>query len=206
MDGKNAKWILSILFTAFSLFAAISLHAEKKLIDRLPKISRITPGFDYSSLLHSMSEAPLHHIEGIWQFPATGVTVAISRQDGFDTPASPAQLYSIVLVFSPNRAMRPGTVMGLIAPMAGRGEYEANIYTSSTGSKLTIPRKFTLLLSDDDSSIKFKRHKSAFSVNLWRLLPYLWRYTVTPNRDNRENDGCVRIFPEPPLPREPIYL
>ncbi len=206
MAGLKAKWILSISLTAFSLFAAASLHAEKKLIDRLPKISRVTPGFDYSSLLHDMSEAPLHHIEGIWQFPATGVTVAISREDGFDAPASPAQVYSIVLVFSPNRAMRPGTVMGLIAPMAARGEYEANIYTSSAGSKLTIPRKFTLQLSDDDSSLSFKRHRSTFSVNLWRMLPYLLRHTVTPNRENRENDGCVRIFPEPPLPREPIYL
>ncbi len=206
MTGNNAIQLLKISFAAILLFAAGIMHAEKKSIDRLPKISQTKADFDYSLLLRSMAEAPLHHIEGVWQFPATGVTVAIMREGGFDAPESSAPLYTVTLVSSPNRAMRPGTIMGLVSPMAGRGEYEANIYTSSAGSSLTLPRKFTLILSDDDSSLKFRRHKSAFSINLWRLLPYLWRHTVYPNHENRESDGCIRIYPEPPLPREPVYL
>lgn len=157
-----------------------------------------------------MRQLPLHHIEGIWQFPATGAEVAIIRQDtSAETGPSSAAvtIYQIILLDSPSRTLRPGTIMGLITPSAARGEYNARIYTQSLGSTLLIPKSFTLTLSDQDASLRFVRHKGAFSINLWRLLPYLWRYTIHPNNtSDTKDDGCVRIFPNPPIPREPVYL
>lgn len=154
-----------------------------------------------------LDELPLHHIEGIWKFPATGVEVAIIRNNPQQRESGlTADFYRMIVVDSDNRAIRPGTVMGLISPAAKRGEYDARIYTSNVGSTLVMPKTFTLTLTDNDASLTFKRHKSAFNVNLWRLLPYLWRYTIYPNEQDRNSDGCIRIYPNPPVPREPIYL
>lgn len=50
------------------------------------------------------------------------------------------------------------------------------------------------------------RHRSAFSVNLWRTLPYMWRYVVRKNRSAPTYHGCVRIYPAPVPPLQPIYL
>lgn len=187
------------------LAGADTLHAEKRLINSLPQKSSVIQNFSRSKLIDSLRKLPLHHIEGIWRFPATGVEVAIVR-DNRSQRAS-ADLYRMILLDSENRATRPGTVMGLITPAATPGEYDARIYTSALGSSLILPKNFTLTLSNDDSSLRFKQHKSAITVNLWRLLPYLWRYTIYPtNRSDQHSDGCYRIFPNPPAPREPIYL
>lgn len=182
-------------------------QAEPKLINALPSRSETIKDFSTGVMMAQMSELALHRIEGIWQFPSTGVELAIIRENATsaDIKDNPI-VYRMIIVSSPDRAIRPGTVMGLVTPAAKNGEYDANIYTKNIGSLLTIPKKFSLALSDNDTSLEFKKHRSAFSINLWRLLPYLWRYTVYPNRTNTESDGCIRIFPEPPLPREPIYF
>lgn len=206
MSLRTFSPLFRTLSAVVLLVTALSASAGKDYIDRLPARSHVIENFDYSSMMALMAEAPLHHIEGVWQFPSTGVKIAIRISDGF-APDNTAPVYDMILIESPNRAMRPGTVMGLISPMAKRGDYEARIYTSSVGSTLTMPKKFTLTLADDDSSLTFRQHKSAFSVNLWRLLPYLWRYTIHPNhQDRRDNNGCVRIYPQPAFPREPVYL
>lgn len=182
--------------------------AEKRIISSLPIRSEAIKDFNYSSFLSRMKEMPLHRIEGLWQFPSTGVEVAIIRTDETMSYSSSegTTVYSMILTASPNRAIRQGTVMGLITPAAKKGEYDANIYTSNIASTLTIPKRFTLSLTDDDSSLQFRQHRSKFSVNLWRLLPYLWRYTIHPNAPEKNSDGCIRIYPAPALPREPIYL
>lgn len=182
-------------------------QAKPKLINALPSRSETIKDFSAGVMMEQMSELALHHIEGIWQFPSTGVELAIIRENATSTDINDKPIvYRMIIVSSPDRAIRPGTIMGLITPAAKNGEYDANIYTKNIGSLLSIPKKFSLALSDNDTSLEFKKHRSAFSINLWRLLPYLWRYTVYPNRSNTKSDGCIRIFPEPPLPREPIYL
>lgn len=182
-------------------------QAEPKLINDLPPRAETIKDFSAGVMMAQMSELALHRIEGVWQFPSTGVELAIIRENvSLSESESRPIVYRMIIVSSPDRAIRPGTVMGLITPAAKSGEYDANIYTKNIGSLLTIPKKFSLALADNDSSLEFKKNRSAFSVNLWRLLPYLWRYTIHPNRPTPESDGCIRIFPDPPLPREPIYL
>lgn len=198
---------MRFVIVAFLLLIAATSFAEKRFIDRLPSRSETIDSLSYGSMTAAMSEVPLHRIEGVWQFPATGVEIAILRESILrGKTAAGETLYKIIIISSPNRATRPGTVMGLISAAAKSGEYEANIYTNNIGSTLTLPKKFTLSLIDNDSSIEFRRHRSSFSINLWRLLPYVWRNTVRPNMPERKSDGCIRVFPEPSLPREPIYL
>lgn len=46
---------------------------EEKDIDSQPQTSTVIKDFDYPQLLAEMSEMPLHHIERVWLFPATGI-------------------------------------------------------------------------------------------------------------------------------------
>lgn len=189
------------------LFSATTISAEKKIVSTLPMTSETIEGFNYGFLLSRLKEMSLHHIEGVWQFPSTGVEVAIVRADEVNQrPADGTTVYNIILISSPNRALRQGTIMGIVTPATKRGEYDANIYTSNIASRLTMPKRFTLTLTDDDTSLLFRQHRSKFSINLWRLLPYLWRHAIHPNTPEKSTDGCIRVFPLPALPREPIYL
>ncbi|MCM1293184.1 MAG: hypothetical protein NC230_06375 [Bacteroides sp.] len=187
---------------------AVTTAAEKRYIDQLPKRSvRIEP-FSVDSLKALMTEVPLHRIEGLWRFPANGTEIAIVRTDieRWRQNQQAAPVYQIIVVTSENRWIRPGTLMGLITPGAKEGEYNARMYTTTIGSTLAMSKRFDLTLANEDTSLLIKKRKSAFSINLWRLLPYLWRYTIHPNTQNHDDDGCVRTFPESTHTREPIYL
>lgn len=201
---KISRFFVTAVIIAVTSFY---LNAEKRIIDDLPKFSETVSGFNKTMAIGILKEADLHHIEGIWLFPATGVEVAIMRKaDQKPSTADNTVSYIIILLHSPNRTLRPGTVMGMITPAPKRGEYDAKIYTRAVGTSLTMPKRFTLTLDKDDGALSFKQHKNAFSVNLWRLLPYLWRYSVHSNQQDRSTEGCIRTYPAPALPREPVYL
>ena len=192
------------------IFATTTIHdilAERKITNDLPIVSETVADFNINSLKSEIAELNLHHIEGIWQFTATGAEVAICRRDKTGYGHSQEAIsYNIILIHSPNRVLRPGTIMGIAIPTPKLGEYEARIYTRYVDSKLTLPKKFTLTLDEDDNALTFKQHRSALSINLWSTLPYLWRRVVKLNREEKSAAGCIRIFPQPTLPREPIYL
>lgn len=203
---RNPRTVLLLVMAALSCCVG-TLRAEKKLIDRLPARSQQIENFNATALMAEMKEAPLHHIEGVWQFPATGVSVAIrlqqpSRAAFHGTPA----LYDIIIIHSPNRAIRPGTIMGIAAPAAKRGEYDARIYTKNIGSQLIASKKFILTLSDSDNTLAIRPYRSKIRFNIFRMLPYLWRPPLQLTRGEDRTDGCIRIFPTPSEPREPVYL
>lgn len=200
--------ILNLLFAViFATTTTIDAQAEKKIIDNLPAKSEIVSNFNTQKLKDHLAGLNLHHIEGIWQFTATGVEIAICRrEDPARGNMQQVSSYNIILLFSPNRALRAGIIMGIATPTPNRGEYDARIYTQAVGSTLVIPKHFTLTLDDDDSALTFRQHRSALSFNPWRLLPYLWRGAIQKVPKTKSSTGCVRIYPEPILPREPIYL
>lgn len=175
---------------------------------KLPRLSaEPLAGYDIESVKRAMDSRPLHHIEGIWLMTDTSAKVAIELEDDASgIEATAATAYRIVLLSSPNRALRPGTVMGRIIPAAKEGVYQTELYTSATGSRLSSPAAFTAELDKSDNRIVMTRHRSAFSVNLWRTLPYMWRYVVRKNRPAPTYHGCVRIYPAPVPPLQPIYL
>lgn len=186
---------------------AVNCYASKRFLDELPRFSLIEPEFSVSKIKERLASMPLHHIEGIWQFTGQGFTVAIER-DGAESGnyTSDSEGYRIYLIQAPNRALRPGTVIGHVSRSASEGVYDARIYTKSIGSRMSAPKGFTVKLDAGDSRMVFEPKKSALSVNLWRLLPYMWRYSVRQNHNSAPAEGCVRVFPVPDLPFEPVYL
>lgn len=192
--------LLIILTVIVSVFSSESI-AARDFIDELPGKSQTIEDFSYTKALSQLREMSLHHIEGIWQFPADGIEIAIMRRDNRE-PA----VYNMIMLQTPRRATRPGTIIGLVTRSAKSGVYDAKIYTRAHGSILFAPKKFRLNLSDNDTNLLFEKRKSAYSFNFWRLLPFSLRYTVRRNEPEKSTAGCIRIYPAPLRPYERIYL
>lgn len=193
--------LLLILSTVIiSAFGAENITA-RDFIDDLPGKSKTIDDFSYSKATAQLKNLSLHHIEGIWQFPSDGIEIAIIRRDSRE-PA----VYNMIMLKTPRRATRPGTIIGLATRTAKSGVYDAKIYTRAHGSTLYAPKKFRLNLSNNDTNLLFEKRKSAFSFNFWRLLPFSLRYTVRRNEPEKSTDGCIRIYPAPSRPYERIYL
>lgn len=199
----------SFLLLSIFLLTIIAQKANAgNFVDCLPAHSGapIQP-FTYSDATALLSELPLHHIEGIWQFTDNDVEIAVVRHHLFVKDASDdADHYLMIVVSAPNRTIRPGTVMGHISRGGQPGIYNARIYTAHVGRYLTIPKTFTISLDDDGNSFSLRRHNSPLQIFLWRLAPYLWRYPITNEYQNINRRGCIRRFPEPMPPLEPVYL
>jgi hypothetical protein len=164
---------------------------------------------DIARVKERMAASPLHLIEGIWQFPEDGATIAIEREVSADPLDNNEWHYRMVVIKSPSRSLLPGTVMGRVRATAKRNSYAATIYTDTDGgSRMLKPKKFTLTLSDD-SRLTFRRKGATVRLQLWRMLPYVSRLGVRVyhDRDADDDDGCVRIFPATAgAPIQPRYL
>lgn len=190
-------------FLFFTLIIGFSAFSSS-----LPEKSTILPGYEKDSVINRMRQLPLHHIEGLWQFTENGATIAIERSNKGKHPNDGLNRYNIVIVSSPRLSIKPGTIMGHITPTAKQDIYDAQIYTDfDGGTTLSIAKRFILTLNDD-SRLAFSRDKSGLRINIRKLLPYMFRYTITYQNERPKNiDGCIRIFPKSSnSPIEPRYL
>lgn len=200
MKGNRLRGLTVVL--SLAIMVSVCMAGKGKGND-LPMFSPVMPGYtDEDSIKIRISESGPHRVEGIWEFLADGSKIAIEREE------SEGLSYSIVVVKSSNRLLRPGTLIGKLRP-SGKGDvYDAVLYsTDSDGGRLRNPKDYTMTLTDDSSRLTVKRLKSRLTVNLWRLVPYLWRGSIR-LRENRgeSDDGCVKVFPTPSRPTEPRYL
>lgn len=163
---------------------------------------------DISIVKQRMGQAPLHRIEGIWQFPDDGAIIAIERQSE-DQQLKGALRYVMVLLHSPVRSVVPGTIMGTISPSAKKDHYSARIYTDSDGgSRLLKPKDFTFVIEDNCRLIFKQRNGLKWRIYPWRLFPYIYKLGVrVTSQSTPPIEGCIKIYPyDSLLPREPIYL
>ncbi len=199
------------LLFLFLIVAAAFPVGARRLVEKLPAMSSRVEGYNsLSEVKERMNGAPLHAVEGVWQFPSTGAVVAIEKAPGLGHDGIAAR-YRIVVIKSPRRTLRPGTIMGILAPTAKKGVYAAEIYTGSDGgSRLRSPRGFTLTLTDD-ARLSFMPNSGWKNyTNLFRLIPYLSRVSFRISRQQnapRDLDGCLRMYPMPASgPINPVYL
>lgn len=192
--------IVTILFSTFQI-------QGKGNTGSLPFTSPVIGGYSaVDSIEKRISASGPHRIEGLWQFQADGSTIAIEREEKKTNDVGLS--YRMVVVRSSNRLLRPGTLIGTIVP-SGKGDvFEAKIYsTDADGGKLRNPKSYTLSLTDESSRLIFKKVKSRYIINLWRMLPYMWRGTMRLRDTGGEApNGCVKIFPVSSHAAEPRYL
>ena len=177
----------------------------------IPDHSTVIEGFDsLAKVKEIIDRADLHHIEGLWQPTADGGRIAIMRWTGSDRPVlSEAQdIYRIIIVSSPRKSLRPGTIMGYAVATARKGYYDARIYTSQSANSLTRHRRFTLHISDD-THLSMTPVREGWKVTFRPRLPYLFRLSVYKQESDRPRDldGFIRIYPySAGVPVEPRYL
>lgn len=182
------------------------LCAMADWLGELPAHGTVLSGFsDPDSVAATMAELPLCPAEGIWQMAADGATFAIVREDDASEPM-PRRL-RMVMVDSPNRRVRPGTVIGHAVPTVKPGVYEAKLYTKIRElGGLDVPRKFLLTVGKDDSTLTMQPFKSPVKLNLLRLIPYMYRAVHLQQSRPDGLDGAVRIYPYVPNPLTKTYL
>lgn len=190
------------------LLLGVSLSASADFLSELPGSSVVIGGYVAAdSVSARLASMPLCPLEGLWQMADDGALFAIERADAPGEHA-PRKL-RLVMVRPSWRSIRPGTVFGHAVPTARPGVYEARLY-SELGRRvgLGIPRRFTLELASEGRMLTFKPFKSPVRINLFRLLPYLYRRVVTPQQSRPDGlDGAVKLFPQSAgHPLTPVYL
>lgn len=143
---------------------------------------------DRDSLERTLSAMPLDEIEGVWQFNGGGeVLISKSAGNGYD----------LISLDAPDRRIMPGTVIGTIRQTAVPHKFDAAVSTSY--KSVANPRQWKKFVIEADHSgnfLSFKKVKGKVKVNLWRLIPYMFRGVVAPATDTREGlDGLYRVYP-----------
>lgn len=159
-------------------------------------------GYSEQQVRARLNDRALHRIEGLWQLVPSGATIVIERSE-----VTPATTYRMTVVKDASLGLQPGSVIGEIVAGGDPDIYEANIYTVEKEGYLMSPRKFTVALDHASGRMEFRRHRSTYRINLWHFVPFLWRYSVRRN-DNEKGyfPGAIRLYPSPAVPIEPVYL
>lgn len=179
-----------------SLLVCVGLSAES-----LPGYSTV------DSVAARMASLPLCPVEGIWQMAADGAVFAVERVDPSETETLPREL-RLVVIRSPQRRVRPGSVMGTARPTVKPGVYEARLNTRIADlGALTLPRSFLLTVGHERSTLTIEPVKSPLKFNLLRLIPYLYRVVKVQDSRPKGLEGAVRIYPPVTAnPLTPVYL
>ena len=185
------RHIRSILAAFCLLLAAACPAADRK------DESWVLPGFSE----HTVRSTPIPDgitagAVGLWRTTADGALVAVVEGEMPGGKRTMRTTYLLVILKSIRVGIPPGTVMGWMHPTAKDGYYDARLFTSCDGRRLSKPKRFTLRLTDDNH-ISFVRIHKGLQFTPWRLLPYLFRRAVR-ERDNLDDDleGMIRVWPE----------
>lgn len=193
----NVRFLSLILAVA----TAWSGTLADSLDDCLKTAQARNEGFDLYSVESTFGNHAADPIEGVWH-------VTTDDEGVFSIIRDPhSSRYIILVTNSADRTISPGSVMGVAASTARKGVYDARIYTSSNSGKLSKPKRFTLTLSPE-GLLSFRPVNKGLRINIWRLLPYMFRRAVR-TVDDRDPalDGAVRIYPKPTVAADgPVYL
>lgn len=140
-----------------------------------------------ASAREALSGRPLDPVEGVWQFPADGATLLITRAS--------ATTFRIVLLDSPDLSAKPGTEIGTAVVTATAGHYDASLSSRQLGNK-RLKQNTMELIATDDGALQFKPYREKSSVSLKRWLYYFFRVNVV-NGSSPSNTGALRLYPMP---------
>lgn len=193
----------------FSLFLSLLMASASDFLRSLPEISTVIDGYiDTDSVGRRIRALPACPAEGVWQMTAAGGAIFAIERDEPTTDVAPTRL-RMIMIRSPWRSIRPGTLIGHLEPTAQAGVYEARIYSSTAQrTGLNIPKAFTLKLNSEATILTFVPFKSPLKINLFRLLPYMYRRVIEPQKSRPDGlDGAVKIAPQTDgHPLSPVYL
>lgn len=131
---------------------------------------------------------------GVWQMAGDGALFIIT-----DDAAHPGTL-RLEMLMAPDFSIAPHTVFGTMHPAATPGSFDAALRLRKGFFKRHLrPDAVTKAkVSITGGMAAIEPYKSGWTVDLLRIIPYLWRASVRKNEPNASGLlGAQRIAPEP---------
>lgn len=132
---------------------------------------------------------------GLWQ--AGGAGGALFEVRSTETEG----LYDLFIVDSPDFTVAPGSFFGSMAATGKDRCYDAALLKHPRADRQAAgdsrAHNYVFELSADGNSLDMRHYRKGFSVNFFRLFPYLFRVSVD-RRSNRPSgvDGARRVGPD----------
>ncbi|MDO4511479.1 MAG: hypothetical protein Q4B68_06665 [Bacteroidales bacterium] len=178
-----------------AIFAAILiLLATLPAVADVPKTTLVLPGIDEATMRERFDEMDLQRMEGIWEYPAEEMKLAIERYKGEKNIA-----YRIILLASNDLCLLPGTVVGYIAPSADPKKFHLWMYTERSKTGLKSPMECVATLSDQATSITFDppHYRVKVRINLVRFFTKIFQgVSVRPEKvEEKLPVGFRKVYP-----------
>ena len=202
---------MSRIITLLLAVLTVALHVgAADLSKHMPSTSLVLTGYNnIDSVKHAIAERGPRDIEGIWKMTGTQTLVVIEPASHPTLSGTGFEALQIVIISSPRKSMRPGTILGYAVPTARPGYYDACIYTTKVRAILQKHRRFTLHLYDDEQHLSMTPVKSRLNFSVRHTLRFLFRAGISIRNNNNDEsfDGFIKQYPEPEgKPRHPVYL
>lgn len=134
----------------------------------------------------------------VWQMTAGGAIVRLQN-----APDASGNM-DVIILDSPDFALAPGTCVGKLKRTVQPNVYDLaladRVHKGKKGAAGTMRSTFTAEFTPEGRML-LKPYKKSWSVNVFRLLPYLFRVSVHRTDTRPDNlDGAVRLSPSPYYP------
>lgn len=141
----------------------------------------------------------LRDIEGVWQWK-TGATVAISVDD--------RGLVELVLVDTTDPLIDTPQVMGTGTFGGKKGLYHLKLHSGTNRDSGTFDESTHDFVAqiDNDGQLILKPFSTGYKISVRRLLPYLFRLSITNQSAPDGIEGARRIYPRYGTPDFPVVL
>lgn len=151
---------------------------------------------EYTEPFRNRGVAP---VEGVWLWN-TGALVSVRA--GIDGSIL------LTLVESPDPLIETPQVIGHGKFGGSDGTYILELKTAGdlSGMSSTSAKARFIATVGRGGRMSLKPYSTGLRVNAWRLVPYLFRFSVSKDNAPQGIDGAIRVYPVSPSPEFPIVL
>lgn len=151
------------------------------------------------SAIERFGNRSLLPIEGVWKWNSGAMVVIEENGSGRIT---------VTLIDSPDPTVDTPLVIGTGNFGGTDKTYNLELVTNGKTAerrKNSGKAKFVAKITDS-GRLSLTPYSTRLRVNAWRLLPYLFRFSVTSNKEPNGLDGAIRIWPPLGSPEFPVIL
>lgn len=138
-------------------------------------------------------------VDGLWLW-SSGAIVAIETNVNGNM--------RLTLVESPDPAIDTPTVIGTGRFTGDPNKFELKLKRNPNGKNSSERKTYNFVaeLSHDNQLSLEPKKTGGLKLNLWRLLPYLFRMSVVKTEKDTPTDGAIKIWPSTGHPQFPVIL
>lgn len=168
------------------------------VISIIPLIS-LSAEWDESYVEGLFADRLLDPIEGVWQFPADGATIAIVM----DTSTT----FDIFLLDSPRLDVKPGTLVGSAIMSPKKNYYDGELKPRNLGNKLKLGKQSVTFTVNDGGTLTIRPYSDGYKMSLRRWFSYFFKISIMKeNGRPKDLDGARRVYPYRLSDNYPICL